>query len=641
MILALLGIALADTPAQEAIQRIRTAEWKRLPASEIVAAGDLDDPEVIRATLQALGRLRSPDALGELRKLRKTVPPEVLPDLAFAMGLTPGSESDLLSWLKTLPMPDQPLKAEFSLRWQVITALGHGGTARSLPALVSGLKEPWPFDEASAAAMLRLHRRDVRVRSARAALMRRGIKGCDPRTERTIAGALARIGLDGVARVDFLKGMESRALLGPTSMTRAMWVRALLTRDDDRSKRVWEHARRDTALVRSTAIAHVGSFAEEQIPEALVGFEEDYWVWSAVAQRRPDEVSSTDPFRTALRIESGGEVPVEPSESWVVQAARLGTETDLTALLERVNGEDQQAAIRTAAASRIHDLQPGRDTLVQLLQSPDPGVREAAMAWLEGPPDPALIEEIVLTLRVERDGEVLRAGLDRLLAYREQQPSSVKPTRFLSSTLKRSATHRSPALQRSARELASALGVVLPEPAPDVEVRELILPDGTVTTTTGNLPKILEVEQVREARILTGRGTITVQLDPQIAPLAVYNFASLARSGFFNGLLWHRVVPGFVAQGGCPRGDGWGGPGWTLVDEVSDRPFTTGALGMARSDRDTAGSQFFVMSGPGRFLDGDYSWFGQVTEGMDVIRQLEPGDVIRTVQIVLETPDEP
>ncbi|MCB9678537.1 MAG: peptidylprolyl isomerase [Alphaproteobacteria bacterium] len=228
----------------------------------------------------------------------------------------------------------------------------------------------------------------------------------------------------------------------------------------------------------------------------------------------------------------------------------------------------------------------------------------------------------------------MRAGFDRLADYRKRKPSSVSASRFLTSALKRGATHRSPGVQASARALAAALGVEVPPPPESALVRELILPDGTVTTTTGDLPKLLEVEQIAAARIQTDKGTLFVELHPEVAPLAVYNFAALARGGFYRGVLWHRVVPGFVVQAGCPRGDGWGGPGWTIVDEVSDAPFVTGALGMARSDRDTGGSQFFVMTGPGRFLDGDYTWFGEVVDSAEVLRVLEPGDRIQGIQIL-------
>ena len=107
----------------------------------------------------------------------------------------------------------------------------------------------------------------------------------------------------------------------------------------------------------------------------------------------------------------------------------------------------------------------------------------------------------------------------------------------------------------------------------------------------------------------------------------------LARRGFYDGVPFHRVIPGFVAQGGDPRGDGSGGPGYTLRCEIGQRPYGRGAVGMAHSGKDTGGSQFFITLSPQPHLDGGYTAFGWVAEGMDVADQLRPGDVIERVEI--------
>jgi cyclophilin family peptidyl-prolyl cis-trans isomerase len=107
----------------------------------------------------------------------------------------------------------------------------------------------------------------------------------------------------------------------------------------------------------------------------------------------------------------------------------------------------------------------------------------------------------------------------------------------------------------------------------------------------------------------------------------------LARAGFYNGQSFHRVVPNFVVQAGDPRGDGNGGPGYTIRCEINTRPFLRGTLGMALSGKDTGGSQFFITLLPQPHLDGGYTVFGQVTRGMEVVDRLEPGDVIREIFI--------
>ena len=125
-------------------------------------------------------------------------------------------------------------------------------------------------------------------------------------------------------------------------------------------------------------------------------------------------------------------------------------------------------------------------------------------------------------------------------------------------------------------------------------------------------------------------GTITMELFPEAAPQHVASFLDLIGKGFYDGLSFHRVVPGFVVQGGCPEGTGSGGPGYSLAAEFNQRPHLTGTLAMARSsDPDSAGSQFYICLAPQPGLDGQYTVFGQVTEGMDLVQKVQKGDGIK------------
>jgi cyclophilin family peptidyl-prolyl cis-trans isomerase len=135
------------------------------------------------------------------------------------------------------------------------------------------------------------------------------------------------------------------------------------------------------------------------------------------------------------------------------------------------------------------------------------------------------------------------------------------------------------------------------------------------------------------AKIRTDRGEIVVRLRPDVAPLTVENFVGLARNGFFDGLLFHRVVPGFVAQAGCPRGDGFGGPGRTIRCETSDLPYERGTLGMALAGKDTGGSQWFLTHRGTPHLNGKYAVFGAVESGFEALDALVQGDRIRSVTI--------
>jgi peptidyl-prolyl cis-trans isomerase B (cyclophilin B) len=134
--------------------------------------------------------------------------------------------------------------------------------------------------------------------------------------------------------------------------------------------------------------------------------------------------------------------------------------------------------------------------------------------------------------------------------------------------------------------------------------------------------------------VTTDRGTIVMDLDPKLAPNTVNNFVSLARDGFYDGLTFHRVVPQFVIQGGCPEGSGRGGPGYRFADEPVKADYTVGAVAMANAGPNTNGSQFFVcIDDCTTKLDKAYNLFGYVTEGLEVTQQIQQGDVMRSVTV--------
>lgn len=147
---------------------------------------------------------------------------------------------------------------------------------------------------------------------------------------------------------------------------------------------------------------------------------------------------------------------------------------------------------------------------------------------------------------------------------------------------------------------------------------------------------------------------IKLQLHPEVAPISCENFEKLVRQGFYNGLCFHRVIPGFMIQGGCPLGTGTGGPGWQIKGEFhangvpNDLKHTRGVLSMARAGHpDSAGSQFFIMHKDAPHLDGQYAAFGEVVEGMDVVDEIAAVDtnyadkplqpqIMKTVEIIAD-----
>ena len=139
----------------------------------------------------------------------------------------------------------------------------------------------------------------------------------------------------------------------------------------------------------------------------------------------------------------------------------------------------------------------------------------------------------------------------------------------------------------------------------------------------------------------TDKGTIQVELAVLDAPLTVHLMVALARQGYFGGVTIHRVVPNFVVQDGDPRGDGTGGPGYTMRDEINERPYLRGTVGMALDWADTGGSQFFITHSPQPHLDGRYTVFGQVIDGMEVVDRLAQGDLVRGIRVWDGTPATP
>ena len=134
-------------------------------------------------------------------------------------------------------------------------------------------------------------------------------------------------------------------------------------------------------------------------------------------------------------------------------------------------------------------------------------------------------------------------------------------------------------------------------------------------------------------------GEIRLEFYPEDAPKTVENFVTLTKKGFYNGLNFHRVVPDFVVQGGCPKGNGTGGPGYQIKAEFNKQKHVRGTLAMARSqDPDSAGSQFYICLQPQPSLDGQYTIFGGVVKGMEVVDKIQKGDHMKKITLATTAP---
>ncbi len=143
-------------------------------------------------------------------------------------------------------------------------------------------------------------------------------------------------------------------------------------------------------------------------------------------------------------------------------------------------------------------------------------------------------------------------------------------------------------------------------------------------------PPEMQIDAAKNYRVTmeTSKGTIVLELYPQHAPKTVNNFVFLANAGFYDGVVFHRVIPDFVIQGGDPTGTGRGGPGYQFEDELKKNPLKheTGVISMANAGPNTNGSQFFVTHSPQPHLDGRHTVFGRVVKGMDVVNAIQQGD---------------
>ena len=143
-----------------------------------------------------------------------------------------------------------------------------------------------------------------------------------------------------------------------------------------------------------------------------------------------------------------------------------------------------------------------------------------------------------------------------------------------------------------------------------------------------------DASKTYRAPVTTDKGPIVMDLDPKLSPSTVNNFVGLARDGFYDGLTFHRVVPDFVIQGGCPQGSGTGGPGYKFADEPVKSEYSLGAVAMANSGPNSNGSQFFIcIDDCKRKLDKAYNLFGHVVSGIDVAQKTAVGDVMKSVVV--------
>jgi cyclophilin family peptidyl-prolyl cis-trans isomerase/HEAT repeat protein len=312
---------------------------------------------------------------------------------------------------------------------------------------------------------------------------------------------------------------------------------------------------------------------------------------------------------------------------WRVRAAvatALGTlsgEQAASLLQPSLDDEDprvRQAALRALAVAKA----PGADTLLlAALSAEDPEVRRAAVESLADLQATGAVAQLRAAYEAAKDDPVSDTRAAILAALARIDPAAATPV-------------LGAALQDREWAVRMRAAALLAEIDPDRPTAEAMRPAPTrLDGQVYGAPGIISPRYSTHVYVDTDRGTIQIELAVLDAPLTVHNFVGLARQGYFDGAPVHRVVPAFVVQDGDPTGGGAGGPGWTIRDEINQRPYLRGTVGMALAGRDSGGSQFFITHGPQPHLDGRYTVFGQVIAGMEVVDQIAQGDVIRSVRV--------
>jgi len=263
---------------------------------------------------------------------------------------------------------------------------------------------------------------------------------------------------------------------------------------------------------------------------------------------------------------------------------------------------------------------------VAALADPDEGVRTTACGWLADHPA-ARAAVLAGALAAALRDESIESPLGAIKALAARGAAEPSERGAAVELLERLGAQPSYALRR---EAAAAL-VRLGRPAPALgPVRGLDA--GGAGEDLASYREIVErTRRARTVEVRTNRGSFRVRLDCPRAPRTCLSFLALAGQHFYDGLLFHRVVPDFVIQGGDPRGDGFGGPGYVLGDELNRLRFRRGVVGMALAGPDTGGSQFFITLAPQPHLDGAYTAFGEVTAGAEVVDAIQAGDRIEAI----------
>ena len=465
--------------------------------------------------------------------------------------------------------------------WPVAFALQRLEDPRALPALLALLTDSHPYTRAFAA------------------------RGLGAMKDHTSASLLVPLVTDADRSVA-IEAIRSLARLGERSAAGPLLALGRAPKTDPH--------------LRLEAVTALGSIRAAGVYDALIDLLGDASPLIRAAAIRSMAQLDPEGFMTVL---SG----LDPDPVWSVRAALAAALGAMTpdAGLPRLRGmlADPEPRVLPAVLAAIAKLRPADagSIMIEHLKSGDAVIRAAAataIADLKPPAGPSALTDAYQRSLGETTYVARAAVLTALKAYGAEAALPL-----LTDAL----GDKDWALRLRAATLLTEL-----DPASDAKAR--IRPAPLAHPADWYARLALTTPPVStHVYIDTDRGTIQIELAVLDAPVTVETFVGLARSGFFDGIPIHRVVPDFVIQGGDPRGDGEGGPGFTIRDEINQRLYLRGAVGMALDWADTGGSQFFITHSPQPQLDDRYTIFGRVVAGMEVVDRIEPWDVIRRVRV--------
>jgi cyclophilin family peptidyl-prolyl cis-trans isomerase/HEAT repeat protein len=600
------GVAEGVAPLTTALAKDAEPEVRAMAA---FALGLLGDAAAAPALLPALGdpdarvQGRAAEALGLINHAAAAGPIAGMAAAHVKAGVLAGLASD---------DETSPLAPAVDAVRLGVYALARLGAVEELRAVVIGadgnpVSDWWPL----AYAMQRVGK-PAALPTLRLWLTRGGAttRAFAARGLGTLKDADSRVNLEALVKDD-----------RQTPGVRVQAMRALAAIGDRRSAAVLSPLadKAPSSPLRLEAVAALGAVADPAAAEILVDYLEAEGAPLRAAAQAALAKADPDTFMTVL---SGLDV----DKDWSVRAALAATlaslPPDIAALRLDQLARDADPKVRAAALTSLATLKvPGTDArLVGELAHADPGVRMAAARGLATLKPAGAIAALTRAYEASAAETAYVARAAILAALVAVDPAAAAPV------LRAALADREWALRVRAatllRELDAAASAVAARPAP-----------APVESALDDTAAMIAPAFSPQAYVQTPRGEIRIELAVLDAPRTVANFVALAGRGFFDGIAWHRIVPDFVAQVGDPRGDGEGGPGYTIRDELNQRPYVRGTVGMALDWRDTGGSQFFITHSPQPHLDARYTVFGHVVAGMDVVDRLEPWDRITSVRV--------